>query len=52
MQREGPSRPASTILAPLRNRVFRSVWTATRIADLGRLVQAVCHRLSVWRTSR
>ncbi|UVK48022.1 MFS transporter (plasmid) [Mesorhizobium sp. AR07] len=41
MQREGPSPPASTILAPLRNRVFRSVWTATRIADLGRLVQTV-----------
>lgn len=35
------SPPVSTVLTPLRNRVFRSVWTATRMADLGRLVQTV-----------
>ena len=33
--------PVSTTLAPLRNEVFRSIWTATQISSLGWLVQTV-----------
>ncbi|AMY03409.1 MFS transporter [Mesorhizobium ciceri] len=33
--------PSSTTLAPFRNPVFRSIWTATQISSLGWLVQTV-----------
>ncbi|TIL79051.1 MAG: MFS transporter [Mesorhizobium sp.] len=33
--------PVSTTLAPFRNQVFRSIWTATQISSLGWLVQTV-----------
>ncbi|MCA1495034.1 MFS transporter [Ensifer sp. NBAIM29] len=40
MQRE-ESAPVSATLAPLRNQVFRSIWTATQISSLGWLVQTI-----------
>jgi MFS family permease len=41
MQREDLPLSASTILAPLSNSAFRSIWTSTQIANLGWLVQTV-----------
>ncbi|MER8785487.1 MFS transporter, partial [Mesorhizobium sp. M1006] len=41
MQHEDPHLSAPTTLAPLRNPVFRSIWTATQISSLGWLVQTV-----------
>ncbi|ATU95297.1 MFS transporter [Phyllobacterium zundukense] len=41
MQRADPHPSNSTTLAPLRNPVFRSIWTATQISSLGLLVQTV-----------
>ncbi|TIR50602.1 MAG: MFS transporter [Mesorhizobium sp.] len=41
MQHEDPLPPVPTTLAPLRNRAFRSIWTATQISSLGWLVQTV-----------
>ncbi|RUU74430.1 MULTISPECIES: MFS transporter [unclassified Mesorhizobium] len=41
MQHQDPHPPAPTTLAPLRNPVFRSIWTATQISSLGWLVQTV-----------
>ncbi|WP_036240927.1 MFS transporter [Mesorhizobium sp. STM 4661] len=41
MQHEDPQPSAPTTLAPLRNPVFRSIWTATQISSLGWLVQTV-----------
>ncbi|TCN17979.1 MFS transporter [Sinorhizobium americanum] len=38
MQREDPHSAVST-LAPLRNRAFRAIWTATQISSLGWLIQ-------------
>ncbi|WP_042778361.1 MFS transporter [Sinorhizobium fredii] len=41
MQHVDPHRSDSTTLAPLRNEVFRSIWTASQISSLGWLVQTV-----------
>ncbi|TJX06886.1 MAG: MFS transporter, partial [Mesorhizobium sp.] len=41
MQSENPQPPVSKTLAPFRNKVFRSIWTATQISSLGWLVQTV-----------
>ncbi|PSH55646.1 MFS transporter [Phyllobacterium sophorae] len=41
MQREDSAPSVSTTLAPLRNEVFRSIWTASQISSLGWLVQTV-----------
>ncbi|NGO54517.1 MFS transporter [Allomesorhizobium camelthorni] len=41
MLREDPHPSAPTTLAPLRNQVFRSIWTVTQISSLGWLVQTV-----------
>ncbi len=41
MQCENSNPPVSTTLAPFRNKVFRSIWTATQISSLGWLVQTV-----------
>lgn len=41
MHREDPHPSSSTTLTPLRNGVFRSIWTATQISSLGWLVQTV-----------
>nr|WP_292520641.1 MFS transporter [Mesorhizobium sp.] len=35
MQSENPQPPVSKTLAPFRNKVFRSIWTATQISSLG-----------------
>ncbi|AUX78942.1 MFS transporter [Sinorhizobium fredii] len=34
-----PHSPVSTTVAPLRNRAFRAIWTATQISSLGWLIQ-------------
>ncbi|WP_331375466.1 MFS transporter [Sinorhizobium chiapasense] len=39
MQREDPHSAVSTTLAPLGNRAFRAIWTATQISSLGWLIQ-------------
>ncbi|RVG16912.1 MFS transporter, partial [Sinorhizobium meliloti] len=41
MQHVDPHQFGSAILAPLRNGVFRSIWTASQISSLGWLVQTV-----------
>ncbi|MDW9628194.1 hypothetical protein GOC10_32380 [Sinorhizobium meliloti] len=41
MQHVDPHQSGSAILAPLRNGVFRSIWTASQISSLGWLVQTV-----------
>ncbi|TIU14957.1 MAG: MFS transporter, partial [Mesorhizobium sp.] len=41
MQHEDPHPSAPTMLAPLRNQVFRSIWISTQISSLGWLVQTV-----------
>ncbi|ATU95364.1 MFS transporter [Phyllobacterium zundukense] len=41
MQHVESHRSGSTTLAPLRNEVFRSIWTASQISSLGWLVQTV-----------
>ncbi|MDF3156586.1 MFS transporter [Mesorhizobium sp. XAP10] len=41
MQREDHQLPISATLAPFRNPVFRTIWTATQISSLGWLVQTV-----------
>ncbi|QFI70752.1 transport protein (plasmid) [Sinorhizobium alkalisoli] len=39
MQRDDPQPAVSTTLAPLRNRAFRAIWSATQISSLGWLIQ-------------
>ncbi|MBY3476210.1 MFS transporter [Rhizobium laguerreae] len=39
MRHEKSSSVTSTVFTPLRNKVFRSIWTATQIASLGWLIQ-------------
>lgn len=39
MQRDDPHPAVSTTLAPLRNRAFRAIWSATQISSLGWLIQ-------------
>jgi len=39
MQHQDPHSAVSTTLAPLRNRAFRAIWTATQISSLGWLIQ-------------
>lgn len=41
VQHEDPHPSVPTTLAPLRNPVFRSIWSATQISSLGWLVQTV-----------
>ncbi|WP_026622746.1 MFS family permease (plasmid) [Ensifer sp. WSM1721] len=39
MQRDDPHSAVSTTLAPLQNRAFRAIWSATQISSLGWLIQ-------------
>nr|WP_260685693.1 MFS transporter [Rhizobium laguerreae] len=39
MRHEKSGSVTSTAFTPLRNKVFRSIWTATQIASLGWLIQ-------------